>query len=844
MRFLPRSVRGRLWVALTILSLAILGISGLTWTALHRVNTQLDELHRQSLTEVAQAIDLSKRASDLATSAPYLLTERSNFLIEQEGQQLVAILNRVRSQWPQSEAADTKRDALFPITLTMEDSIGDLVDASQSLDYVQSQIRTRIAMLSVLREVVTAAIESASTSDQDRLTWWILQSMNADALNAAYADNLIGVGEEQRQYQRQATSLDDQSLNAKQAEFLVQLSDYVVGDLGIFELRRQELGVVLNAQNALFRIRRDANQINELASQYARDAETFLTQERSASSSMIQLTRLSIASITLIGLACALVAALFVSRYVAFNIGRVSEAMVRLAKGDRNSVLPRRVGTSDEIGDLFQSFRSFRANALRLDRSNRQLNQRNALFEKVFANITDGIAITDATGKLTATNPAFDQILGLGPDKTHLGNIAQWFRSSRFEDSAMTADLTVAHRGYLELAAADGQIVELRASRLPDEGRVWLLSDVTEQRSIQARLDQIDRIETLGKLAGDSAHDFGNILATIRTHVHLLGTSNTVKAPDNIAAIENAVDYGASLTERLLAFARKQPLTPEVVDLNTLIEGMIELVEIGLKSDVAVEVTYPDAPLHVLADPGQLEPAILNLVLNANNAMQRGGTIKIGLSCEGDETAHISVTDTGIGMSPDVQQKAIEPFFTTRSAEGGTGLGLSIVYGFITQSGGSMDIKSQKGKGTRIHVTLPLADETATPTNLPVRTALLVDDNPKDRQVTETVLATLGYEVTQCPSCKDATEALFHKSYNLVISDFDLGPGPSGLDFLKTAQRQRSRVHCVLISGKTVPAEALPPDVIFLAKPVSQEALASAILKHSNLKNDSSAGVT
>lgn len=826
MRFFPQSVRGRLWAALTILSLAILAVSGLTWTTLHRVNAQLEELHRQSLTQVAQAIDLSKRTSDLATSAPYLLTQRSNFLIEQEGEKLVMILRRVREQWPEADKADTKRDELFPITLAMEEGITDLIVASQSLDQVQSQIRTRIATLSNLREEVTAAIENPSTPDPERLIWWTLQSMNADALNAAYADNLIGVGEEQRQYQRQASSIPGINLSPQQTLFVDRLKVQLSGQNGIFELRRMELGVVLSAQNALFRIRRDANQINKLAAQYAREAEAFLTQERSASSSMIQLTRVSVASISLIGLACALAAAMFVSRYVAFNITQVSEAMVRLAQGDRSSVLPRQLGNPDEIGDLFTSFRSFRANALRLDRSHRQLNQRNALFEKVYANISDGIAITDVGGKLTASNPAFDNILGLGGDKSDLVDFANWFLTSRFGYSATDAGLSNAHRGPLELRSTDGQIVELRASRLPDEGRVWLLSDVTEQRNIQARLDQMDRIEMLGKLAGDTAHDFGNILTTIRTHTHLLNTSSK---PDNIAAIENAVEYGASLTERLLAFARQQPLTPEIVELNGLISGMIELIEIGLKPAVDVKVTHTNEPLLVLADPGQLESAILNLILNANNAMQNAGVVEIHLSRKKDTTAIITVTDTGSGMSDDVRKKAIEPFFTTRASEGGTGLGLSIVYGFINQSGGAMDIESRAGHGTSIQITLPLA-QTGAIENVEVRRcALILDDSPKDRQATAAALASLGYETITFSCIEDAEVALGHQPIELVVSDLNLASGKNGLDFLEIVQRRVPNARRVLISGKSIALETLPSQIIFLEKPVSRNTLSAWI---------------
>jgi len=213
--------------------------------------------------------------------------------------------------------------------------------------------------------------------------------------------------------------------------------------------------------------------------------------------------------------------------------------MVRLANGDRSSVLPRRLGGDDEIGDLFRSFRSFRANALRLDRSNRQLDQRNALFEKVFSNIADGIAITDHTGKLTASNPAFERILGVGNLK---GSFVDWLYQSNFGRSAKDAGLSVQHRGHLVLDSATGDVLEIRASRLPDEGRVWLISDVTEQHQVAQRVAQIDRIELLGKLAGDTAHDFANILSTIRTHAHLLDDATSETA--NVSAIENAVDYG------------------------------------------------------------------------------------------------------------------------------------------------------------------------------------------------------------------------------------------------------------------------------------------------------------
>ncbi len=825
MRLVPRSVRGRLWTALGLLALAIVCISTLTWIALQRVDARLQELHQQSLGQVAQAIDLSKRSSDLATSAPYLLNQRSNFLIQQEGQKLLDVLTRVREEWPTSGTADADRALLTSLTFEMESGIVDLVKASQSLDQVQAVVRARVAELSTLREDVTLRVEDESTQAQERLTWWTLHSMNADALNAAYADNLIGVGEEQRHYQRKAQLAIAGPMTNAQTTYLNRVNGLVQGDTGVFELRRQELGLTLDAQNALFRIRRDANHINELATDFAKRAEAVLTEERSSSSNTIQFTRASVAAISLAALCLALVAALYVSRYVAFNVGRVSEAMVRLANGDRSSVLPRRLGGDDEIGDLFRSFRSFRANALRLDRSNRQLDQRNALFEKVFANITDGIAITDSTGKLTASNPAFERILGVGNLR---GSFVDWLYQSAFGSCAKDAGLSVQHRGHLVLKSAKGDVLEIRASRLPDEGRVWLISDVTEQHRVAERVAQIDRIELLGKLAGDTAHDFANILSTIRTHAHLLHDAQSETT--NVSAIENAVDYGAALTDRLLAFARKQPLSPEVFDLNTLIEGMVELVEIGLKPNVQLEVVPADAPLHVRADPGQLESAIFNLVLNSNNAIEDAGTIQITLSKTDDGHAEIVVSDTGSGMPKSVQSKAIQPFFTTRAGDGGTGLGLSIVYGFINQSGGKLDIDSQVGKGTTVTVSLPRAEDPAGATIQSFAgRALVVDDNDNDRRVTAQALTDLGYRAKTYATAEDALQAAESDDFALIVSDFDLGGAQDGLDVLTATKKHAPLARHILISGKSSLRDLQASDVLFVEKPVSAACL-SAVL--------------
>lgn len=828
-----RTVRGRLWAALTLLAIAVLSASSVTWFALQRVDARLQDLHQETLSQVAQALDLSKRSADLATSAPYLLNQRSNSMIQQEGAKLITVLDRVRQDWPQTRFStdSSETQSVSAILDSMANGVTDLVVASTRLDGIQAAIRAQTARLGALRNEVSNAIARDDMTDPTRLIWWSLQSMNADALNAAYAGNLIGVGEEQRHYMRQRQALENKTLNPAQAHFLAELENIVWNTSGLFELRRQELSSNLAAQNSLFRIRQDANLINGVASTYAVQAEAFLATERIASSRTIRATRITVAAISVISLSLAIVAAIYVSRYVTFNISRVSSAMVRLANGDHQSALPRRLGGQDEIGDLFRSFRSFRANALRLDRSNRQLDQRNTLFEKIFANISDGIAITDVAGRITARNPAFTKILRMRPATRKGELLVTWLSEGPFGVSALSNGLTHDHRGFCELVSDDGQVLEIRASKLPDDGRVWLVADVTERRQMSDRLQQIDRIEALGKVAGDTAHDFANILSTIRTHAHLLEARGVGDANPSLDAIGNAVDFGTSLTERLLAFARKQSLVPELVNLNTLIEGMTDLVEISLKPNVALEISLPSPPLFALVDPGQFESALFNLLLNANNAIEDRGTIMVKLEQNDHQQARIMISDDGKGMTKDVLARAIEPFFTTREDQGGTGLGLSIVYGFMRQTGGNLQIDSAFDCGTQVVVSLPLAvADVDSKERTPRGRALLVEDDPKARSAVCRLLENLGFEVVSEATGPGARAALHQINFNLLLSDFELGGDIDGLALINLAKKLSPSTQTILMSGKTHGRQATSVQSKFIEKPVTQDKLVDLLV--------------
>ncbi|RED18009.1 ATP-binding protein [Pontivivens insulae] len=827
-------VRRRLWSALALLSIAVLTVGGITLVSLQRVDANLQELHRQTLSEVAQALELSRRSANLATSAPYLLNQRSNFLLNQEASRLLETLDVIRVDWPETTFVldgRTRTDVSGAVDQIAE-AVTDLVAATAHLDRQRTAIRATATALQDMRGETMERIAERSISNDERLDWWTLQSMTADALTAVYLGNLIGVGEAQRAYLRQNSLLADRSLTEAQSAYLVQLDSVAFGPLGLFERRRLELSETLNAQNALFRIRLAASRISDLASTYAEEAETYLARERETASAVIGRTSAFVGAIVLASLGLALASAIYVSRYVTFNISRVSSAMVQLASGDRSSSLPRRGAREDEIGALFKSFRIFRANALRLDRTNRQLDARNALFRKVFANMSDGIAVVDAMGRVTASNPALDRMLG-----TFNGSIAMPARlHAAGLEATEKAPADLAGYGPVTFARGRTLIVDIRVSHLPEGGQVWLLTDVTEQRRLAERVQQIDRIETLGKVTGDAAHDFGNILSTISTHAHLLAPHLAPVGQANLAAIGNAVEFGSSLTGRLLAFARKQKLTPEVVELGELLDGLADLLEIGLKSGVNLRIETPEHPIRVTVDPGQLESTLLNLVLNANQAIERDGTVRVTVSQGPSETARIEVTDDGCGMDTPTLAHAVEPFYTTRGETGGTGLGLSIVYGFIKQTGGDIQILSEPDIGTTVRLSLPIQtkEHPSRATNCTVGRVLIAEDDAETRVLLQDGLrSTAALVQTAANGVEAAARLRADGRPDLLVTDIDLGAGPNGWQLARDMLEGSPAGLVIVMSGKMPSRIPLPPAlhdrILCLEKPLQPDRLLAAI---------------
>ena len=413
--------------------------------------------------------------------------------------------------------------------------------------------------------------------------------------------------------------------------------------------------------------------------------------------------------------------------------------------------------------------------------------------------------------------------------------------------------------------ARDRRAYEMRFNTLRDRdgnriGAYQFVYDVTERlrdqerlRKAEAALRQTQKMESLGQLTGGVAHDFNNLLAVFASGLQLLElTGGRPPNPRVFEAMHRAVARGTGLTRHLLAFSRRRPVNPESIDVAAHLKGMRAMLDGSLGGHIEVQMNIAEDIWPVEVDAGEMELAILNLCLNARDAMADGGVIRIrveNVQGEGENGApadfvRISIADTGHGMSPEVQARAFEPFFTTKDISKGSGLGLPQVYGFAQQSAGRVAIASEVGTGTTVTLLLPrslrdpvatkaveAADEPATLDTTRRGHALLVEDDSEVSALTSEFLRSLGFTVTHVASADAALSALADsRQIDLVLSDIMMPGGVSGLQLAREIRRRHPDIPIILTTGYVESAAGMNDgEFDVLLKPFSVEALAKAL---------------
>jgi two-component system cell cycle sensor histidine kinase/response regulator CckA len=460
----------------------------------------------------------------------------------------------------------------------------------------------------------------------------------------------------------------------------------------------------------------------------------------------------------------------------------------------------------------------------------RHIRQNEERYKHFVDTANDAILVWDAeTGEIREANKRSGTMLGLSVTEI-LGRREQDIFQARDRKAYQTVlrdtlSGTDIEGRELQLRKADGSTitVEVNTSLTQLDGRTiiqGIFRDITARKRLEDEVRQAQKMEVVGRLAGGIAHDFNNLLMVILTHAAKLRRSpSQEQVAEYIDTIQMATERAATLTKQLLAFGRRQILELQVVDLNDLLREAQPILETIPSAAVHLKMSLAPRAIPVKVDPGKIEQVVMNLAVNAYDAMPEGGTLTIGTSRVGgtnetgefQSSALIEVIDTGHGMDADTRSRIFDPFFTTKSPEKGTGLGLSTAYGIVKQSGGSIEVESELGQGSTFRVYLPIAKEPISKRSTPViprsvaggsETVLLAEDQVPIRKVIREHLESKGYKVLEAQDRQDALEIAQHYSGRIdaLVTDVVM-PQLRGTELAKLVGRIHPAAVVVFMSG-------------------------------------------
>jgi PAS domain S-box-containing protein len=499
------------------------------------------------------------------------------------------------------------------------------------------------------------------------------------------------------------------------------------------------------------------------------------------------------------------------------------------------------LSVGEAIQDGSSSFVGIIHDLTERERNERKVAEAAARLRAVVDTAVDGVILIGSKGDIQMFNPACERLFGYRRDEV-IGQNVKILMPSPFheehdhylENYHRTRDPKIIGIGREVVGRRkDGSTfpMDLSVGEAEQHGEpifVGIIHDLTDRKRTEEQLVQAQKMETVGQLSGGIAHDFNNLLTVIIGNAELLAEKLRAR-PDLRQFCEtviNAGERGAELTRRLLAFSRRQALQPVTIECGKLLEGMRVILRRTLREDIEIQTSIDQQLAHAFADPAQLESAILNLALNAQDAMPGGGTLTISATNATLDPRYqddhpevlpggyvlIQVTDDGSGMAPEVRERVFEPFFTTKEVGKGSGLGLSMVYGFIKQSNGHVAIYSEPMLGTTVKLYLPIAKSQAQPadqeileTEVPrgTGTILVVEDDPFVRGYAVGSLESLGFRVVVAADGREALAKLANHGpeIDVLFSDVVMPGGISGWELAEKAQEIKPSLRVLLTSG-------------------------------------------
>ena len=811
-RFWPTSVRSRLLLSFAVIFASAMALALVGWIGIRDTRDALRDFQSHVLPDVARALELSQRTAAIAAMAPYVAESTRPFQLQSEEQALLARLSETeRLAMALPEERNRELD-VGPALVALKLSITELIEVTRKDLFLKEDLRE------YLYRLASASSELPPMAGRETI-----DSVFRDLMTAIEVTDPEMLALLRQRVTRNTSQIDRNNLASTRIVNLIR--DNLDGSENVFVLRARQFQLRERKAFLVSRTRAEAERLGERVDAYVRNARAEVDLRGESVTRAVRSGTLGIAILTLVCIAVATFGIRMVIRMVG-SLGGITQVMSKLAQGDTEQSTPE-TARRDELGALARAFEVFRDNARAVRRMANDIREQGNLLATVVESMKDGLSVFDRNGQLISWNRQYPVLLNLKRESVAHGMTLEEVQDllpERIHDGvgapSVLAEFNRArqkHAYRFELAFADGRVVEIRSNPMPGGGFVTLYSDLTERRAFEAQLRQAKKMEVLGQLTGGVAHDFNNLLAAITGNLYLLEQDGSLSEPGQRFATRarSAAERGATLTRRLLAFARLQPLTPSAVEIDAFIRDLADLIEYSVGQSVAVELDLNAADACAWVDRGQLENALLNLSINARDAMPDGGRLRLASHYDSAADAVcLEVSDNGQGMSQDVRERVFEPFFTTKAGSG-SGLGLSIVYGFIKQSGGDIELKTEPGKGTSFTMHLPTRareipreeEPAALGESTSSQLVLLVEDDPDVRSALADLLRASGHAVTIAASADEALEVLEHTHQSLVLSDVDLGGSTHGVELMRQIAERHPRLPRILMSG--LPAEIL-----------------------------------
>ncbi|MBY5918539.1 two-component sensor histidine kinase [Rhizobium leguminosarum] len=688
------SIAFRLPFAIAFICVLVFSLSTIAVYGLQRARQEMAAYGLQAFSSLAKASLVSRQVSDLVSSAPFLMNATSPYRVSSESRSVVVQVDALlRAMQPENDGAAVQGFAssrIIELLETIRTQTTTLAGDAESAQQHKAEAAAALGEIATGSGIADAGFRSR---------------LNAIVQSASNSDSLFQLGELRRRYVSEtAPRLERAAPDTRIAA--AELAPYE----RVFEAQTRyllEMFAIRAAVSRLHNVSRDLSHATETQSEaVARNLSDDLVSTSDALSRILVI----VAVASLLVLAMAVVSIRSVMR-VSRGIVSLSNGMNALAEGRKDVDTPRYDGTETELVRLLEAFRAFRESVERVTQLRRTAEAAARTIRSTFRSMNEGIALFDPRGRPITMNRRVIELVGWSGSARKLPLRSFVAPLTEIEPTLLPAENDaglLSDRSVLRHRSDVGRVTEVSLSRQPDGGIVLLARDITDIDRQEAEAAKIQRLDGIMRMTHQVSHEVGNMIGIITGSLGLLEreTGFNDRQKRHLARIRKAADRGRSLAGSMLSIGSQQPIHPGAVEIGAVLRGMADVLEIaiGENSRLAFEIAV-DLPI-VFIDTALFEQSILNLCLNAAAAMPAGGTILIRCS-RSEAGVSVSVTDDGIGMSPEAVDKAFEPYFTTRDAEGGAGLGLAVVYGFVRQSGGDARIDSLPGKGTVVELLFP-----------------------------------------------------------------------------------------------------------------------------------------